>query len=1154
MPPSADDFRTGDRVPEISGPSDQPPTSDDLRPADCAAPFARGTVLAGRYEIESHVASGTMGPVYRAFDRELEVTVALETVGAHVASQPERMRRLKREVLLARSVSHPNVCRIFDIGFDPSSHTHFLTMEFFGGDTLADRIARGGALTSSVALPLVAQMASALDAAHDAGILHRGFGSRSVRLVPRASGDGGDRVVVTDFGLATALAELPTAADGTGTDRAGTGGGESDVAGTGVVGTPAYMSPEQVENRAALGPASDRYSLGVVLFEMCTGVLPFRRASALETARARLEAPPPSPKEIAEVDDHWESTILRLLSTDPTRRFGTSAEVVLSLEGRLAEFGDVAHSIPPERDPFVGREAELREVATHLEGAPHADPTRLLSLLGTGGLGKTRLARKYGWSRLHHWPGGVFFCDLSEARDEVAACRAVARSLGVTLGRDEPVRRLGGLLASESGRRLVILDNFEQVVDQASHVLQTWLDSTQSVAFLVTTRERLQLPEERVLAVLPLDPANQGIELLETRARLAAPSFRIDDSNRALAEEIVRQLDGLPLAIEMAAARLRVLTLEQLRERLGERFAIMSGGPTERQSTLRSTLDWSWDLLEPWERSALAQLSVFQGGFTLEAAEEVVGPLGEEDAAAPDVDVLGAIESLVDKSWLLTEARFGQPRFSMLMTVHEYAGEKLEGRREAEARHGDYFRRVSEDQELVKGGTGRLVRTMGELHLEIDNLVAASRRAAARGDGAIAAANFRAASVVFIQLGPYSASVRLGEEVLDACTAPRDRMICLNALADSERVSGRLDQAAAHYEGAIALSRELGLVLYEGTQLGSLAVVYRHSGRIAEAHDCFRRALEIQQAAGERRSEAIIHTNLANLLAIQGRLEEAAQSFEAGLEIVRELRDRRLEGLILCNLGNLMGDLSRPEESLAYNEQALAIMRELDDRTGEGNALTNLVTLYREKGLLDKAEQVAEAALARHRELGNRRTECLTLGSLGALHEDRRDFGAARAAYEGALVIAREVSERHLEGTTLGSLGALSARLGRFEDARAFLESALEIQREIEDRPGECTTLAVLGSNASASGDRSAARRYFEECERVHRELERYRGVGQVCCLRASYELENGNVSAARGALAEAESVLAKSHDAETGLTLQVADLRDRIAALEGDA
>jgi class 3 adenylate cyclase len=298
---------------------------------------------------------------------------------------------------------------------------------------------------------------------------------------------------------------------------------------------------------------------------------------------------------------------------------------------------EVRHNLPRERDAFVGRSADLASVATRLDSG-----ARLLTVLGPAGTGKTRLARRYGWTWLGDWPGGVYFCDLSDARTLESVFFVVALALDVPLGKDDPAVQLGRAISTR-GRCLLILDNFEQIVPHAEASVGRWLDRAADAAFLVTSRERLHLAGEEVLPLEPLSVDAEGVELFAMRARTQKADFALTPDNRATVARVVALLDGLPLAIELAAARIHVLSPAQLLERLTDRFALLAGARSaaDRQATLRGAIDWSWNLLLPWEQSALAQCSVFEGGFTLDAAEAVLDLASWTDApsivdASPD--------------------------------------------------------------------------------------------------------------------------------------------------------------------------------------------------------------------------------------------------------------------------------------------------------------------------------------------------------------------------------------------------------------------------------------------------------------------------------------------------------------------------------------
>ena len=330
---------------------------------------------------------------------------------------------------------------------------------------------------------------------------------------------------------------------------------------------------------------------------------------------------------------------------------------------------ELPHNLPAERDGFVGRHDALLDLAQRLnEGA------RLVSLLGIGGIGKTRLALRYARTWLGDYPGGAWFCDLSQARSQDGIVHAVAQALEVPLGKADPVQQLGAAIAGR-GPCLVILDNYEQVARHAEATLGVWLARAPQARFIATSREVLGIAGEQAQVLAPLG-ADEAVGLFEQRVAAAGLTGRTLPGDAANVLSLVELLDRLPLAIELAAARVRVMPVTELLRRMGERFKLLtsSGGRHDRQATLRATLDWSWDLLSPAEQSTLAQLSVFEGGFTLEAAEAVVAL----DDLAQVPWVADVLQSLVEKSLV---RRSTEHRFLMLRSVQDYAAAQLAARK-----------------------------------------------------------------------------------------------------------------------------------------------------------------------------------------------------------------------------------------------------------------------------------------------------------------------------------------------------------------------------------------------------------------------------------------------------------------------------------------
>ncbi|MBI3368747.1 MAG: hypothetical protein HY021_09995, partial [Burkholderiales bacterium] len=376
---------------------------------------------------------------------------------------------------------------------------------------------------------------------------------------------------------------------------------------------------------------------------------------------------------------------------------------------------ELRHNLPAERDSFVGRGAALQELARRFDD----DGARLVSLLGIGGTGKTRLALRYARGWLGNFPGGAWFCDLSQARTLDGIVHAVAQGLDVPLGKADPVQQLGAAIAGR-GRSLLILDNFEQVAKHAEATLGQWLDRAAEAHFLVTTREVLGIVGERTMALDPL-PSAEAVTLFEQRAA-ACEGYRPTEDDRQALPALVALMDGLPLAIELAAPRVRVMPPRVLLQRMSERFKVLAstGGRRDRQATLRATLDWSWELLSDAERSTLAQLSVFHGGFTLAAAEAVIDLSGFDTAMW-----LGELlQQLIEKS--LVQAR-GDRRFDLLLSVQAYAAQKLV---EADAAQGESAQVATWRRHWTHFGQLDELAATTDRCAEIENLVSACHRAA----------------------------------------------------------------------------------------------------------------------------------------------------------------------------------------------------------------------------------------------------------------------------------------------------------------------------------------------------------------------------------------------------------------------------------------
>jgi predicted ATPase/class 3 adenylate cyclase len=724
---------------------------------------------------------------------------------------------------------------------------------------------------------------------------------------------------------------------------------------------------------------------------------------------------------------------------------------------------DVRHTLPAERDAFVGRDGALARLASALQGG-----ARLVSVLGIGGVGKTRLVTRYGWSWLGEFPGGVWFCDLAPAQDIDGIVTAVGLGLDVPPGREDPVAQLGHAIAGR-GRCLVILDNFEQVARHAGPTLGRWLDRAGEACYVVTTREVLGLPGEEVLALPPMLPAD-GEALFVQRAAAAAPNARPNTDDRAAVVLLVTLLDGLPLAIELAAARARIMPPRMLLQRMSERFRLLAskGGRHDRQSTLRAAFDWSWDLLSPVEKVGLAQLSVFEGSFTLAAAEAVLDLPG--GAAAPwAVDVLHA---LVDKSFVRQREA---ERFDLLVSVQVYAAEHLqtEGRypgsgpqalAAAQQRHVTWFAAL---------GARRAAEGHGA---DLDNLIAACRRAGAAGDADAAAGALDGAWAALKLRGPLAKGIELAEAVCALSgLAGRSAVRATATLAEALVTCGRSGPAQALYETALATARGCGDRLGEALVAAGFGLWLEYDGRTEQARAQYAAAAQIARELGETEAECRAINGLGSVDFAEGRMDEALGHYQRALVLAQAIADRHMQGNLLGNLGNVHAEAGRMAEAVACSEQALALARETGHRVPESSHLCNLGLMYLLVDRLTDAGAASRAALVVARELGHVRLESVVLCNLGIVLEREGQAEEAQAHFEASLRIAQALGDPRCEGQVQGYLGLLHARRGAHDEARRRLDAGEALLRAAADRYALGVLLAGRAEANHRAGDALAA-------------------------------------------------------------------------------
>ena len=977
-----------------------------------------GTHL-GRYEVLSKLGSGAMGDVYLAHDSNLSRTVALKVLPQDVASDQGRMLRFSQEARAISALNHPNIITIHEVAHIDS--THFIAVEYVKGLTLREKLAEEEISVKEM-IEIAEQVARALAAAHEAGIVHRDLKPENIMV----RHDG--YVKVLDFGIAK-LSEQPAIPVGTAVIS---GGIEGTKAGA-LLGTPSYMSPEQCRGAANLDERSDIWSLGVVLFEMVTGRLPFR-AREFSQLIVLIAGPKDPPLEhlrgkvpqgleriigialqknrrhryqkISELADDLRELKYELAIEEKVRSSQHRSQGGLSGQLRLSRIGvDDSHhtehatlnlnapqTSPDERpnnlsvliNPLIGRDAEVAAVKKLLLH----DDVRLVTLTGPGGTGKSSLSLRLAREFLDDFPHGVFFIALTSINDPALVAPSMAQVLGIKEERGVPL--MDSLKEFFRGKKiLIVLDNFEQVIS-AAPLITDLMSSSPELEFLVTSRAALHLRGEYEFPVTPLslppDPTRlpplteltqySAIALFASRAQALKPDFVLNEDNASAVAEICVRLDGLPLAIELAAARIKLLPPAAMLKRMESSLKVLTGGARDlpaRQQTMRGAIAWSYDLLENQERTLFNRLSVFLGGCNLEEAELVCNSTGDLE-----IDFLDGVTSLVDKSLLRQKEWDDEGRFSMLQTIREFGLEQLAQTGESDAirtQHLNFYLGLAEQAEAELTGPAQ-ASWFSRLAKEHDN--------------------FRAALV-------YSREIHKPEEGLRLA----------GALWRFWEVRGHVG------EGRAVLDQLLSSPGANDVPANVRAKALNGAGVLAGNQGDHARQMAI--------------------------LQESRKLYE-------ELGDKSGIAQSINNLGSIaysQGDYPRAQ---AYYTESLELRREISDSWGIANSLNNLGGVAFLQGDAERALELHSESLSIRRNLGDKRGISMSLNNMGEIAQQQEDYGRAAKLFAESLAIRQELGDRFFIVSSLHNLAEVACSKKDYERG-AQLFGAAEALREIIGAP-----------------------------------------------------------------------------------------------------
>jgi tetratricopeptide (TPR) repeat protein/tRNA A-37 threonylcarbamoyl transferase component Bud32 len=1062
--------------------------------------LAVGEVIAGRYRIIRFIGHGGMGEVYEAEDLELHERIALKTVRPEIASERRALDRFKREIQLARRVTHPNVSRIFDLGYhrvEGGGEVTFLTMELLPGESLAARLRTVGRMTASEAYPLVAQMASALTAAHEAGIVHRDFKPGNVMLVPTKGAEPGVRAVVTDFGLARKASPSESLATSLSTP------GE-------VVGTPAYMAPEQVEGKD-ITSAADIYALGAVMYEMVTGSLPFAGETPFATALKRLTESPPTPRmHVPELDPKWEAAILRCLAREPAERFAKASEVTAALRAEA----------PVTLPEVLAQRRRRKRNALAVAGG-------VVALLLVAGVGHRiwvgqQLRRGTGTGEMAKLPVAIKprrsvavlgFKNLSGRRDQAWLSTALSEMLGTELAASERLRTIPGEEIARMKTELSLADADSFTKDTLTRI-RAWLGPD-----LVVIGSYLALGKQAG-GQIRLD-----LRLQDTTAGLTIASVAAVGSEEQL----------FPLVSKVGA---------ELRGKLG----VAEPTPAEMSSVQASSI--SNPEAARLYAQGLAKLRLFDARGARDLLEQAVDidpqhPLLHA-ALAGAWTALGYDEKAIEEARKGFELSSKLPREERFVIEGRYRTTTKEWEKAADIYQRlfvlfpdslDYGLRLAEAQIAAGRAKDALdtLKTLRELPAPLRDDVRIDLAEASAAGALSDFARQRDAALRAAQKGE-----KLGARLLVG-RALTSEGLAYWTLGQAPKARASLEQARRIYQAAGDRRGVADTYIH-------LANLLADQGDLARATTMYEEAQAVYEEIGNRAGLSRALNDIALLFWQRGNLKGAKARFLKALAVSREIGDKQHTALVLDNCANVLwqqGDL--PGARKMY-EDALSLRREIGNLAGVATSLNNIGTLLHQQGDLSGAKKRYEESLGIATQVGDRSGTAYALFNLGEVAKMSGDLAEARQQYERALEIWNQLGEKTTAGETKASLGEVLLEQGRTPQALALAQQAVEEFQKGKSADSEAVARTVEARCLLAQQNTPEAKKTIELALGLTKKSENPGIRLYVDIFAARILASAGEVARARrmleGSLKEARKEALLYHELEAKLALGEIELQ----------